>query len=237
MNQHGLLKNNYARLQEGIEIACSRALRKRSEITLVAMSKCHSADAVLTIANEGQQDFGENYIQEYAKKKDDPAIMQKNICWHMTGHLQTRKARLAAGCFKLIHTIDSIKLAKELEKQLVFKNNIQDALIEVNLACEKQKTGILPYELNKTACQILKECPHLKIKGLMCIPPAEDSKKAAGTWFAQLRTLRNNMEKETGIAFPELSMGMSDDYEYAIYEGATIIRIGTAIFGSRNLHK
>ena len=157
----------------------------------------------------------------------------RTIRWHMIGHVQSRKASIVAGAFDLIHSLDSIHLATALEKHCSAKNAKQKVLIEVNVGEEPQKTGVEMKDLDELAANIIEKCPHLELQGLMCIPPVYNAGAAARPYFARLRGLRDKLSASTGLALPHLSMGMSGDFEWAIEEGATFVRVGTDIFGPR----
>lgn len=233
------LLERYGKVCAQVEAACREAGRDRSEVLLLAVSKFQPAEAIATLARAGQADFGENYVQEAWSKRE--TLVAENECaslrWHMIGHVQSRKARLVAGSFTLLHSLDSQKLASALERDLAAENaaaNVaQDALIEVNIGEEQQKAGVMPADLPRLAEYVIEQCPHLRLRGLMCLPPVFDSGDAARPYFAKLRKLRDNLQKQTGVALPELSMGMSGDFAAAIAEGSTIVRIGTSIFGPR----
>lgn len=151
----------------------------------------------------------------------------------MIGHVQSRKASIVAGAFDLIHSLDSIHLATALEKHCAVKNAKQKVLIEVNVGEEPQKTGVEMKDLDGLAADVIEKCPHLELQGLMCIPPVYNAGAAARPYFARLRELRDKLSASTGLALPHLSMGMSGDFEWAIEEGATFVRVGTDIFGPR----
>lgn len=232
MSDSAGLEQKYARLAEALEQACARAGRKRGELTLVAVSKFHSAEDIRVVAALGQADFGENYVQE-AQAKMEALRDLPDLRWHMIGHVQSRKASAVAGHFKLVHTLDSIKLARGMQAQLE-KNGVRQAvLVEVNIAAEPQKSGLMAEKLEELANFVQAECPALELCGLMCLPPVLDSGDAARPYFAKLRGLRDRLAASTGLALPDLSMGMSGDFAAAILEGANIVRIGTDIFGPR----
>lgn len=226
------LERNYARALEALERACDKAGRRREALTLVAVSKFHSAEDVAAIARLGQIDFGENYLQEAEKKRGLLADLP-GLRWHMTGHVQHRKAAAAALSFEMTHTLDSARLADAMEKALALKNQEHKALIEVNIAGEPQKAGVAAEDLKKLAEHVEASCPHLKLVGLMCMPPVFDNGEAARPHFAKLYELRESLGAFLGRPLPHLSMGMSGDFPAAIEEGATIVRIGTEIFGPR----
>lgn len=233
------LSERYARLQERIDEACLAAGRRRDDVCLLAVSKFHPAVDIARVAALGQVDFGENYVQEAMEKRvqlaSDPACAK--VRWHMTGHVQSRKASQVAGAFALIHTVDSLKLATALERRLAGDckevENHQDILIEVNIAAEEQKSGVMTDALPELADYIVASCPHLSLQGLMCLPPVFDAGEAARPSFAALRGLCEGLRTRLGLPMPQLSMGMSGDFAAAIAEGATIVRIGTDIFGPR----
>lgn len=217
------LAQRLAEVRERIADACRLANRTAEEITLVAVSKTHPPEMIREAWAAGQRDFGENYAQELRDKMralDD----LEGIRWHAIGHLQTNKARYVAGK-ALVHTLDRVELARELVRRAAGARVA--ALVEVNIASENQKSGVLPAELPGRLAE-LSQVEGLEVAGLMCIPPhsaaAEDSRR----WFRLLRELR-----DVHLPAGALSMGMSQDYEVAVEEGATLVRVGTAIFGER----
>lgn len=225
----------YEAVLERLDKAVSAAGRQRNEVTLVAVSKLHPAEAVAAVAAAGQVDFGENYVQEALQKRQDLAgdAGCASIRWHMIGHVQSRKAAQVAGAFALVHTLDSRKLADGMERRLVALEARQPVLFEINVADEPQKSGIAAADLPALADYVLEHCPHLDVQGLMCLPPVFDAGDAARPYFARLRALRDELRQRTGLALPHLSMGMSGDFPAAVLEGATLVRIGTDIFGPR----
>lgn len=229
------IKGALARINKKMAAACSRVGRKREDVTLLAISKYHPVQAIESAAECGQKAFGENYLQEAEEKRKLLATEGRgqDLQWHFTGHLQTRKAKTAAGAFRLIHTLDSAKLAMALQKGLFEKGLFQDVLIEVNIGREQQKSGSDPEGVLPLADMLQRDCPNLNLLGLMCIPPFQSPERRP--YFAMLRELNEKLRQASGLPLPHLSMGMSDDFETAIEEGATIVRIGTAIFGPRPL--
>jgi pyridoxal phosphate enzyme (YggS family) len=205
-------------------------IRKKipATVTLIAVSKTQSADAIEALYRQGQRDFGENYVQELLEKS---AELQKRGCadirWHFIGHLQSNKVKMCLPVTYAIHSIDSIKLAKEISKRASAKIA---CFLNVNIDCEETKSGFAPTETAEAAAEISK-LPNIDLRGLMCIPAPRESAGASKPAFAALRELENTCRPST---HGELSMGMSDDFEIAIAEGATFIRIGTRLFGSRN---
>lgn len=214
-----------------IERACDVSGRDPRDVRLVAVSKFQPVQAIMEAALAGQVAFGENYVQEAVLKQAAFGNFEKPLEWHMIGHVQSRKARDVAGRFALIHSVDSVRLADALEKHM--PEGRQNVLIEVNISGEKQKAGIMPPDAVSLARHVLEECPHLDLKGLMCMAPVYDSGEQARPYFRSLRELRDRLEDQLDCGLPELSMGMSGDFGAAIAEGATIARIGTRIFGAR----
>lgn len=240
--------------QEQILNACRQAGRSPAEVSLIAVSKTHPYELIAEAACLGQFRFGESYIQEALPKLErlssDPALSQAcraSVEWHFIGHLQTRKAREAAGRFALIHSLDSERLAQALHKRMDQLAESADpagadnpgegrqaVLVQVNIGREEQKSGVLEAELPALIEQVL-ALPRLQLRGLMCIPPFDGPPENARRYFARLRELRDDMELRFGKgSLPVLSMGMSQDFEAAIAEGATLVRVGTNIFGQRN---
>ena len=230
-----VLRERYARVLERLDAACAAAGRGRDDVVLIAVSKLHPAAAVAALARAGLLDFGENNVPESLQKRvelaGEPAC--RNVRWHMIGHVQSRKAAQVAGAFALIHTLDSRKLADGLERRLAVLEARQPVLMEVNVAAEPQKSGIMAEDLPALADYIVESCPHLELRGLMCLPPVFDAGEAARPHFARLRVLCEELRARLGLPLPELSMGMSGDFEAAVAEGATLVRIGTDIFGPR----
>ena len=235
MTTEEALRERYARVLERLDAACAAAGRKREDVTLIAVSKLHPAVDVAEVARAGQLDFGENYVQEALQKREDLAGESacRNLRWHMIGHVQSRKAAQVAGAFALIHTLDSRKLADGLERRLAVLEARQPVLMEVNVAAEPQKSGLMAEDLPSLADHILEKCPHLELRGLMCLPPVFDAGEAARPHFARLSALREELRDRLGLPLPELSMGMSGDFAASVAEGATMVRIGTDIFGPR----
>ena len=222
-----------------IRAAEQRFQRLPGSVQLLAVSKTQPSAAIAALAAVGQRRFGENYVQEALQKREDlaadagSAALAAGIRWHMIGHVQSRKAAQVAGAFALIHTLDSRKLADGLEKRMADAEGRQPVLFEINIASEPQKSGLMPADLPALADYVLESCPHLDVQGLMCLPPVFDAGDAVRPHFAHLRELRDTMRTRLGLPLPELSMGMSGDFEGAVAEGATMVRIGTDIFGPR----
>lgn len=224
---------NYAKTLEEISEACLKCGRQPEDVELVAVSKFHPVADIAAVAGAGQINFGENYVQEAEEKMKALRPVFPDLRWHMIGHVQSRKASRVAGAFYLLHTLDSVRLADALERKLAELDIIQKALVEVNIADEEQKSGIAASNLQELGEHVLAHCPHISLRGLMCLPPVFDSGEAARPFFERLRELRDALEPALGLALPQLSMGMSGDFAGAIAEGATIVRIGTEIFGPR----
>lgn len=214
--------------------ACERCGRAPESVRLVAISKFHPASDIAALAACGQREFGESYVQEALAKQDE--LVGQDILWHFVGGLQTKKARAVVGRFALAHSVDSEKLARELAKRAKEARILQPVLIEVNLGEEEQKAGVDEADLAELAALVasLKDrgCG-LDLRGLMCLPPVFDSPEEARPYFEHLRELRDELAQNLGQPLPELSMGMTGDFEAAIEEGATIVRVGTYIFGPR----
>ncbi|HCU69011.1 MAG TPA: YggS family pyridoxal phosphate-dependent enzyme [Desulfomicrobium sp.] len=204
--------------------------RSPGDVRLVAVSKLHPADAVRALYEAGQREFGENYVQEAEAKM---AALPPEISWHFIGHLQTNKVRNVVGRFSLIHGVDSLKLARSLHDRARAMGLVQDVLVQVNLAGESQKSGILEGDLPPLA-EFLAGCEHLRWRGLMLMPPFFDDPERARPWFARLRGMAESLRAGFGLPLSDLSMGMTGDFEAAIEEGATLVRIGTRIFGERD---
>ncbi len=209
--------------------AARRSGRRPEAVRLIAVSKFHPASSVAAAAACGQRLFGENYIREARAKQD--ALARMPLEWHCIGHVQSNKAADAAGRFALIHTLDAERTAQALSRRLA-PGTVQEVLIQVNTGNEPQKTGIAPEGVPALA-EALLALPGLRLRGLMCLPPCFDDAEAARPHFAALRNLRDALSRRLGLELPELSMGMSGDFEQAVEEGATLIRVGTDIFGPR----
>ncbi len=249
----GELADNLARVRERIELAASRAGRRAEEITLIAVSKTHSARKIQELYEAGARHFGENRVQERESKLEHVAGL--DATWHMIGHVQKNKAARAAGLFDSIDSVDSMVLAEKLdrartdfttedtentEKKKTSKEserfapgNLLRVLIEVKLDPEPAKSGVDGRDLPRLVEAIVR-MPHLNLRGLMGVPPYFDDPEEARPYFRRLRELRDAVRAQMGgEMLPVLSMGMSNDFEIAIEEGATEVRVGTALFGER----
>lgn len=218
-------------VRERIEAAAQRSRRDASSIRLVLASKLQPAAAIRAAWRADARDFGENYVQEAVSKRAE-LLDLADIRWHLIGHLQSNKARAAASTFALIHSVDSARLANAIARARPLDASRVRALVEVNLGAESSKSGTTP-----DAVAHLLDASRYKIEivGLMTIPPPAATPELARPYFAELREMRDRLAIETGITLSELSMGMSDDFEIAIEEGATIVRVGRAVFGGRGL--
>ncbi|WP_028576600.1 YggS family pyridoxal phosphate-dependent enzyme [Desulfomicrobium escambiense] len=224
------MRQRWCEVLERMAAAARTAGREAGDVRLVAVSKLHPADAVRALYEAGQREFGENYVQEAEAKM---AVLPPEISWHFIGHLQTNKARNVVGRFSLIHGVDSLKLARSLHDRARAMDLVQDVLVQVNLAGESRKSGILEGDLPPLA-EFLAGSAHLQWRGLMLMPPFFDDPERARPWFARLRGLAESLRAGFGLPLPDLSMGMTGDFEAAIEEGATLVRIGTRIFGERD---
>ena len=225
----GTISDNLLNIQERIRKAAKRAGRDPGEVTVIVVTKTVEPKRVKEAISAGMRVFGENYVQEAQEKMGK--FKEKSLKWHFIGHLQKNKAKLAVELFDLIHTVDSVELAQELNKRA--KGPV-DVLIEVNIAREKTKAGVDPEGAVKLA-RAISAMTNLKLRGLMAIPPSFEQPEMSRPYFAMVRRLaeRINKERLPGVYLRELSMGMSNDFEVAIEEGATMVRLGTAIFGTR----
>lgn len=224
------LKTNLNHIREKIKNALNRCEDPHRQVTLIAVSKKQPISKIEGLIRASQTDFGESYVQEALPKMDQ--LAESSVHWHFIGRLQTKKAKNVAGKFKLIHSVDSQKLAQGLHKKAKNLDLIQPVLIQVNIANEKQKSGVPLEELSGLAREIL-AMKHLRLDGLMLMPPFFDNPESARPYFAGLRMCRDQLCHELGVTMPHLSMGMSGDFEVAVEEGATLVRVGTALFGAR----
>ena len=216
-------------LRKRIASACARAGREPSSVTLLAVSKTHPPDAIREAVGAGQLLFGENKIQE-AKAKIPQCPSRAR--WHFIGHLQTNKVRDAVGLFEMIQGVDSLAIAREISKRAEQAARTVPILLEVNVAGEGSKFGYRPEQLLAELAE-LNALPKIEIHGLMAVPPFTPVPEKARPYFQKLRQLKIQAEAALGAPLPQLSMGMSGDFEVAIEEGATMVRIGTALFGER----
>ena len=218
-------------LRGRIAAASARAGRDPREVKLVAVSKNIDVERIVLAVEAGVRDFGENRVQEAAEKI--PRV-HADVTWHFVGHLQRNKAKEAVELFSLIHSLDSIRLARELDRRCEMADSTIDLLLQVNISGETTKFGVPP-EMARDVLLEIARYERLRVRGLMVIAPYSDNPEDARPWFSQARQLMRELGRLSisNVSMDELSMGMSGDYEVAIEEGATIIRVGTAIFGER----
>jgi hypothetical protein len=225
-----MVHENLNILEERISEKCRNCGRDRSEITLVAVSKTQPISSIEQLFDIGIINFGENKAQEFKEKS---SLITKKINWHFIGHLQTNKVKYVIESAKLIHSVDSIKLAEEIGKRARKINKIQEVLLEVNISGESSKMGIENFNSVLELAGYCEQADSLKLNGLMTMAPYTEDEKIIRECFAELRNLKDKLNSE-GFELSDLSMGMTNDFEIAIEEGATILRIGSAIFGERN---
>jgi len=226
------IAENLARVRERIAAAACRSGREPGAVRLVAVSKKVGIDRIQEAVAAGQTLFGENYLQEAQLKIQ---ALGRRVNWHFIGHLQSNKAKIAADSFACIETVDRLKLAVTLDKYLTDSGRRMPVLLQVNIGREVQKSGVLPEDA-ETLLRQINVLPHLEVRGLMAMAPFFDDPEAARPYFRQLRELADSLADQglLGQYGPvELSMGMSGDFEVAIEEGATLVRVGTALFGER----
>jgi len=220
------IARRYTEVRERVASAARRAGREPSQVQLVLASKTQPPDAIAAAYEAGARNFGENYVQEALGKQETLSAL--DIRWHLIGHLQTNKAKVAASAFALIHSVDSIRIAEALARAQ--STPPVRALIEVNLGGEASKSGAAP---DSVEALIDSTRSRIDVLGLMTIPPPSDDPNESRRYFAELRAMRDRLAARTGLALSELSMGMTDDFEIAIEENATIVRVGRAVFGER----
>jgi PLP dependent protein len=221
---------NLLRVRERIASAAERAGRRADEITLVAVSKTFPVEAIRAAYEAGLREFGENRVQEFEAKQ--PNLAHLDATWHLIGHLQSNKAKRAAQLFNRVDSVDSLGLAQKLELAADDQEKRLPVLIEVHLGGEATKSGVAETDLPALA-ENISALAHLDLHGLLAIPPYSDDSERARPYFRRLRELRDQISRRLGRPLPTLSMGMSHDFEVAIEEGATEIRVGTALFGVR----
>lgn len=227
-----MLQENYDKVAGNILKACETSGRNPEEVTLIAVSKTKPVSMLQEIYDHGCRDFGENKVQELVEKYE---VLPKDIKWHLIGHLQRNKVKYVVDKAALIHSVDSLKLAEEISKEALKKNVEVDILIEVNVAEEESKFGAKAEDTVELVSQIAK-LPGIHIKGLMTIAPYVENPEDNRQYFAQLRQLSVDISAKNidNVTMNVLSMGMTGDYETAVSEGATLVRVGTGIFGERH---
>ncbi len=224
------IRENIERVRERMDAACRRAGRRVDEVKLIAVSKTVQAERIREAYEAGLREFGENRVQEAVSKQ--PALADLDITWHLIGHLQSNKAKLARELFHWIHSVDSVHLARRLDQAVAGRARPLRVLLQVNLGGEESKSGVGESDLAGLAAEV-SQLRSLEIGGLMAIPPFCENPQDARPYFSRLRQLAGIFAALNAPRVTELSMGMSHDFEAAIEEGATMIRVGTAIFGAR----
>ena len=237
------IERNLSQVRETIAAACARVNRDPSSVTLIAVSKTHSANSILEALAAGVQHFGENRVEEGSVKS--PVVNRQStasIVWHMVGHVQSRKAKDVLPLFQVVHSVDSLKLAERFSRFAIEADKKLDVLIEVNVSGEESKSGFPASGWSSDArvrARLWQEIgqmlalPGLNVRGLMTMAPIVEHMEQARPVFANLAILREALVSAFDVRLPDLSMGMTDDYPVAIEEGATLVRIGRAIFGER----
>lgn len=230
-----MVTENLKQVEEKIVKACERSGRPREEVTLIAVSKTKPVEMIEEAMKSGIRIFGENKVQEIIKKE---AVLPNDIDWHLIGHLQRNKVRQIAGKVAMIHSVDSLRLAEQIQKEYKKINETAKILVEVNVAREESKFGLMPEETEKVVREIAK-MPNITVCGLMTIAPYVENPEDNRVHFQNLRKLLVDINAKNidNISMRELSMGMTGDYEIAIEEGATFVRVGTGIFGERQYSK
>lgn len=228
------IAERFRQIKERKDAAAVRSGRSPDEVTLMAVTKTHTAAEINEAIAAGAADIGENRVQELLEKYDSVSPVR----WHLIGHLQTNKVKNVVGKVVMIHSVDSLKLAREINKRASAAGIVMDILIEINSAMEETKSGISSDDLETLVREITAECENIRIRGIMCIPPIAAEPEEARPYFREARELFDRMKTwdlpEERFLPDTLSMGMSGDFEVAIEEGSTIVRVGSSIFGPRN---
>lgn len=227
-----MLSENLKQVEQKIAESCKKSNRNREEVTLIAVSKTKPVEMLQEAYDLGVRVFGENKVQELSDKYES---LPKDIHWHMIGHLQRNKVKYIIDKVDLIHSVDSVRLAETIEKEAAKKDIIVNILIEVNVAKEESKYGLMPEELDEFINRIA-DFPHIRVKGLMTIAPFVENPESNRAVFRSLRKLSVDISNKNidNVNVSVLSMGMTNDYQVAIEEGAAMVRVGTGIFGERN---
>ncbi|MGN0382647.1 MAG: YggS family pyridoxal phosphate-dependent enzyme [Eubacterium sp.] len=230
-----MIKDNLEDVEKNIVAACKKSGRNRNEVTLIAVSKTKPVEAIQEVLAENIYEFGENKVQELCDKYES---LPNNIHWHLIGHLQRNKVKYLVGKVHLIHSVDSLRLAEQIEHDFGKHDLTANILIQVNVANEETKFGLDTSEVLELITETAK-LPHVKIKGLMTVAPFTDNPEDNRQIFAKLKQLSVDIAAKNidNVSMDILSMGMSGDYQVAIEEGATMIRVGTNIFGARNYNR
>jgi pyridoxal phosphate enzyme (YggS family) len=227
------IAENLERVREQIASVAAHSGRSADDVELVAITKTHPAEKVREAVEAGQTLFGESRVQEARVKIPE---LSSNIRWHFVGHLQKNKVRQALPLFEMIHSVDSLVLAQDINRIAEEEGLYPKVLLEVNVAGEGSKFGFAPGEL-RDQMEALLELPRLSIEGLMCIPPLAVESEHSRKFFVQVRELRDALQTQFNMKLPQLSMGMTQDFPIGVEEGATLVRVGTAIFGERKRAK
>ncbi|MBQ6314605.1 MAG: YggS family pyridoxal phosphate-dependent enzyme [Mogibacterium sp.] len=228
------IQERFTGILERKNAAAVRSGRSPEDVTLLAVTKTHGADEINQAIDAGATDIGENRVHELLEKYDKV----KPVRWHLIGHLQTNKVKNIIDKVVMIHSVDSMRLAQEINKRAAAAGLVMDILIEINSAMEETKSGIAAEDVRELVTGIVNECPAVRVRGLMCIPPMAAEPEDARPYFRQAHDLFEQMKEwdlpEDRFCPDTLSMGMSGDFEVAIEEGSTIVRVGSSIFGPRN---
>ena len=228
------IRERYAEVKRRVDEAAFRSGRKPEDVRLIAVTKTHPASEINEAIEAGAADIGENRVQEVLEKYDSVSPVR----WHLIGHLQTNKVRQIIDKVVMIHSVDSLKLAREIDKRAAAAGITMDVLIEINSAMEETKSGIPAADLRQLVTDICAECGNVRVCGIMCIPPIAAEPEDSRPYFREAAELFEDMKgwdlPAERFAPTELSMGMSGDFEVAVEEGATMVRVGSSIFGPRN---
>ena len=226
---------NYLEIVERMNRAAVRSGRNPEDVLLLAVTKLHTVEEINQAISAGATDAGENRVQELLEKYDRTA---EPVRWHLIGHLQTNKVKNIIDKVVLIHSVDSLKLAKEISKRAIAADKVMDILIEINIGMEESKSGVPAEDVESLVKEIAAECEGVRIRGVMCVPPIGETPEDSRPYFKKTKAIFDNLKT---LDLPQerflpdtLSMGMSGDFEVAVEEGATIVRVGSSIFGKRN---
>lgn len=227
-----MIEENLKKVQEIIGESCRKAGRDPREVTLVAVSKTKPQEAIMELYRAGHRDFGENYVQELREKAE---ALPKDIRWHMIGHLQRNKVKYIAGYIDMIHSVDSLALAETISKEAAKHDRVIPILLEVNVAGEESKFGVRPEDVPALA-EAISHLPNVELRGFMTSAPLVEDPEENRVYFRKLAhlTVDSNLKNYDNRKVDVLSMGMSNDYPVAVEEGATMVRVGTSIFGARD---
>lgn len=229
-----MIAQNISTLQKNVTDICNRSGREVSEVRIIAVSKNFGVKDILSAAEGGLKDFGENKAQELTLKRQE---IKQNLTWHYIGHLQRNKVRFAVEAADYIHSVDSLLLVTEINKKAAALNKVQNILLQVKTSDEESKSGIAEESILFDLAGYCKELENINLLGLMTIAPYTDNKEVIRNSFRYLAELKSKLNEQGIMNVVELSMGMTNDFEIAIEEGATMLRIGTAIFGERDYSK